>query len=132
MEPNLSFDTCFLIDLERERTRSVSGPAHQLIETHSDSIFRLSVTALGEFGSGFPNHSHPVFQRITAAFELLTTDAETAWEYGRMFRDLKARGRLIGANDMWIAASALRHGSPLVTRNRAEFSQVPGLKVIEY
>jgi predicted nucleic acid-binding protein len=37
----------------------------------------------------------------------------------------------MGENDLWIAATGMDYGLPLVTRDRA-FSQVPGLKVIGY
>ena len=36
---------------------------------------------------------------------------------------------LIGANDMWIAATALAKGLGVATKNRNEFSRVPGLQV---
>jgi hypothetical protein len=45
---------------------------------------------------------------------------------------LKERGELIGANDLWIAAAALRHGEALVTRNARDFHRVPGLQVLTY
>jgi predicted nucleic acid-binding protein len=33
-------------------------------------------------------------------------------------------------NDLWIAATALRHGLPLVTHNRRDFVDIPDLIVI--
>ena len=45
-------------------------------------------------------------------------------------RDLAANGQLIGGNDLWIAATSLAHGMPLVTRNGDHFKRVPGLEVI--
>jgi tRNA(fMet)-specific endonuclease VapC len=44
----------------------------------------------------------------------------------------QARGRRIECADAWIAATALRHGVPLVTHNRSDYAGVPGLKVIAY
>ena len=39
---------------------------------------------------------------------------------------------LIGTNDLWIAATALAHSMPEVTRNSAQFARVPGLDVVAY
>jgi predicted nucleic acid-binding protein len=43
-------------------------------------------------------------------------DDSDAWHYREIFRFLKKRGDLIGANDLWIAAAALRHAEALVNR----------------
>ncbi len=45
---------------------------------------------------------------------------------------LEAQGCLIGPTDTLIAATALRHGLALVTRNVREFSRVPGLRVVNW
>ena len=45
---------------------------------------------------------------------------------------LEAEGRPIGPHDLLIAATALRHGAALVTRNVAEFSRVQGLEVVNW
>jgi len=39
-------------------------------------------------------------------------------------------GEVIGAHDMWIAATALSHGMAVATANAAEFERVPGLAVV--
>ena len=65
-------------------------------------------------------------------YEFMPADEETALSYAKLYRDLRERSCLIGANDLWIAAHALRHDLPLVTRNLAEFERVPGLRVMTY
>ncbi len=46
--------------------------------------------------------------------------------------ELSHQGRLIGAHDMIIAATALYHNLSLLTENVEEFSRVMGLRVIPY
>jgi tRNA(fMet)-specific endonuclease VapC len=53
-----------------------------------------------------------------------------AWTYGKLSRALRAGGGAIGANDTWIAATALSHSLPLVTRNARHFQRIPGLTVL--
>ena len=43
--------------------------------------------------------------------------------------DLKKRGTMIGANDLFIAAHARAQGLTLVTNNTAEFERVQGLAI---
>jgi predicted nucleic acid-binding protein len=52
--------------------------------------------------------------------------------YGQLARELREKGQLIGANDLWISATALHYELPLVTRNTAHFSRVPELQVLGY
>lgn len=57
----------------------------------------------------------------------LTADA--ALHYAEIRADLKKRGAMIGANDLFIAAHARAEGVTLVTNNTAEFGRVRGLKI---
>lgn len=49
--------------------------------------------------------------------------------YGAIRSALEAKGRLIGNNDLWIAAHAKAAALTIVTNNEREFKRVPGLKV---
>ncbi len=49
--------------------------------------------------------------------------------YAEIRADLKRRGALIGANDLFIAAHARALGLTLVTNNTAEFERVRDLKL---
>jgi tRNA(fMet)-specific endonuclease VapC len=61
--------------------------------------------------------------------EVLDFPSGAAIEYGRIRADLKARGTMVGANDLLIAAHARSLGLTLVTNNTREFGRVPGLKL---
>lgn len=41
-----------------------------------------------------------------------------------------AKGVVLGAHDLWIAATALTHGLDLATDDGAAFGRVPGLTVL--
>ena len=54
-------------------------------------------------------------------------DEAAALHYAEIRADLKKRGAMIGANDLFIAAHARALGLILVTNNTAEFERVTGL-----
>jgi hypothetical protein len=63
-------------------------------------------------------------QRAEATFDPLPLDAAAARAYGRIYAAVAAKGRKArGARalDLLIAATALAHGLPLVTRNASDF-----------
>lgn len=128
----LSVDTSFLIELQRERRRGNGGPAHRFLELEAGSELCLSAVALGEMAQGFADGEHPAIRVLRDTHLLLPADEDVALIYGALARDLRARGSLIGSNDLWIAATSLRHELPLVTADAAAFARVPGLEVLRY
>jgi tRNA(fMet)-specific endonuclease VapC len=61
--------------------------------------------------------------------EVLDCPDDAASHYAEIRADLKKRGALIGANDLFIAAHARSLGLVLVTNNTAEFGRVKGLAI---
>lgn len=61
--------------------------------------------------------------------DALGLDEEAALHYAQIRADLKRRGAMIGANDLFIAAHARAFGLTLVTNNTAEFERVDGLEL---
>jgi tRNA(fMet)-specific endonuclease VapC len=60
-------------------------------------------------------------------------DLEVCRTYARLKQGLKTPSgshRVIGDNDLWIAACAVRHAIPLITHNRRHFEGIAGLTVI--
>jgi predicted nucleic acid-binding protein len=49
-----------------------------------------------------------------------------------LYTALVRSNQSVGANDLWIAASATEHDLPLLTRNASEFRRVAGLNVVDY
>ena len=129
----VAIDTTFLIDLQRERAQGrPDGPAHRFLAADPVRELHVAATALGEFSEGFDDPDHPVLRAVRELHVLLVSDEETALVYGRIARRLRAAGRLIGTNDLWIAAASVRYGIPLVTADTLAFGRVDGLEVIGY
>ncbi|MEZ4424979.1 MAG: type II toxin-antitoxin system VapC family toxin [Gemmatimonadota bacterium] len=125
-------ETTFLIDLERELRRGVEGPAHRFLESHAKTPLFITFTIAGELAAGLPPGDRNLWMELIRPFRMLDCTPEVCWEYGQAYRYLKANGLLIGANDLWIGATALAHGQPVVTRNVREFGRIPGLRVEAY
>jgi tRNA(fMet)-specific endonuclease VapC len=65
--------------------------------------------------------------QLLRPLQKLPFDHQCAEHAARIRASLEASGTPIGPHDVLIAATALRHGARLVTRNVREFSRVPEL-----
>ncbi len=61
--------------------------------------------------------------------EVLDFPDEASTHYAKIRADLKSRGSMIGANDLFIAAHARSLGLTLVTNNTREFKRVRSLSI---
>ena len=93
----------------------------------------LSVVVLGELLLGFRRGArldqNPArLQSFLARSDVTLADVgrETAERYGEIAADLRAKGRPIPTNDIWIAAHAMAAGADLVSAD-AHFEHVDGL-----
>ncbi|MBI2071534.1 MAG: type II toxin-antitoxin system VapC family toxin [Gemmatimonadetes bacterium] len=132
MDGGLILETSFLIDLERELAWGAPGPAQAFLGAHAAEPLHITFTVAGELAAGIPLDGRPRWEQFIAPFETLPCTGDVCWEYGQAYRYLKENGRLIGTNDLWIAATAVAFGKPLVTQNQREFRRVPRLQVLGY
>lgn len=86
----------------------------------------------GELAAGASMSNRARWEAFLSPFFLLPVTPDVAWEFGRAARHLRGVGQLIGTNDLWIAATALANGMPVVTRNVEHFRRVPHLDVESY
>ncbi len=128
----LILETTFLIDLEREHHRGRPGPAVTFLEANGEARLYLSFVVAGELAAGISMRDRARWEAFLSPFYVLPSTPEVSWHYGRAYRHLHDNGRLIGANDLWIAATGLAHHMPVVTRNLEHFRRVPGLEVESY
>lgn len=128
---SMILDTCFLIDAERELRRAEMGRALSFLEGCQKKT-AITFTIAGELAAGRTLSRYEVWLEYISSHTLLEYSNEIAWQFGCIYRDLQEDGKMIGANDLWIAATALVHAMPVVTRNVDEFSRVPDLEVVPY
>ena len=92
----------------------------------------IPVIVLGEFRYGISGSRHRgKYEQWLAdhlpEFEVLAVTEPTTVAYARVRVSLKNLGRPIPANDAWIAALALQHRLPVMSRDE-HFDAVPGLR----
>ena len=103
------------------------------MQTRSDEELCITFTIAGELAAGGSmGRDRAKWETFVRPFRFIGYHDEVAWRFGETFRELRRQGSLIGANDMWIAATALANNQPLVTRHANEFRRVAGLEVLSY
>jgi tRNA(fMet)-specific endonuclease VapC len=70
-------------------------------------------------------------EHLLATFEPVPITEPVARVHAEVWSELASRGDVLGAHDLWIAATALTHGFGIVTNNLADFGRVPGLRIVE-
>ena len=96
----------------------------------------IPLVVLGELYFG-AEHSQRVAENVArvdnirSTTRILPMDVQTAREFGRVHHRLRSKGKPIPENDMWIAAVAIQHNLPLVSRDQ-HFNEVDGLHVISW
>ena len=73
-----------------------------------------------------------VYNQFTNTFEMAEFSIKAVKEYGNIRKDLEKQGKIIGPNDLIIAAIVKSEDGILVTHNTNEFSRVKGLKIEDW
>ncbi|MGB7591212.1 MAG: type II toxin-antitoxin system VapC family toxin [Terriglobia bacterium] len=129
-------DTCVWVDVER----GVLAPADVEALTQGEPIFMSPVT-LAELRFGAEIASDPgTRQKRLAALRrlerkpLLPIDGTTGGIFGSLAAQIKAAGRQhrYRVQDLWLASQALQHACRLLTRNKHDFEDIPGLSLVLY
>lgn len=131
MEQAIILETTFLIDFERER-HTEPGPATAFLREHPDHRLFITHTVAGELAAGTSLGKRERWNAFIRPFRMLPWTRDVDWEYGKAYLFLKSNGLLIGANDLWIAATALAHDIPVATANMEHYRRVPGIRLAAY
>jgi predicted nucleic acid-binding protein len=127
-------DTSIWVDLERKRL----GAADLEAIVGDEPVFVTPVT-IAELEYGLARAlTEAQRERRAAALALVKagpclpiTDA-TGEVFGRVAAQLDQKGRPAKhrAQDLWIASLALQHGLKVLTQNRSDFEDIPGLTIL--
>jgi tRNA(fMet)-specific endonuclease VapC len=125
---NVLFDTVIVA--------AVLNGEQRVVDRLPEVVPYISAITVGElyfgaFLSGRFDENIAKIQHLERTFGVLVTDSATGEFYGRLKADLRAIGRPIPENDIWIAATASEYRLPLVTRDR-HFDYVSGLEVEQW
>jgi len=123
-------DTTVLINAERrgQALDDVIGDQERGISAITASellhgVHRAEDGAVRTRRSAFVEH-------VISAMEPLPITTAIARAHAAAWAELEKEGNLIGAHDLWIAATALSHGMEVATANAKDFERVPGLTVV--
>jgi tRNA(fMet)-specific endonuclease VapC len=124
-------DTDLLVDRERGVGTAV------LEELLGDEERAISVVTVSELLHGVHRATGATRARRGAFVEHLLSGISAipitttvARVHADIWAQLAAEGRVPGAHDLWIAATAVAHGLGVVTGNATDFARVPGLRVL--
>ena len=96
----------------------------------------MSTVAIGELYYGAERSINVAkgladVHELEQLFSILTVDLMIARTYGRLRNEQNKKGRSLPANDLWIAATALRHGLTLITRDQ-HFTSIEKLSLEQW
>lgn len=127
----LLIDTDLLIDAERGVG---NDDAERLMGKEDRAISVITVSELlhgAVRADGARRTRRLAFvEHLLAGIEALPVTETVARIHAGVWASLAGGGRVIGAHDLWIAATALTHGMGVATRNAADFERIPGLRVV--
>ncbi len=130
MNPTFLLDTNICIYIRQRR------PAHILQRFHHLKVGEaaISVITYGELIYGAEKSAQRAaamrrLEELASLLRVLPLPVNASRTYGALRAELEAGGRVIGNNDLWIAAHAKAAKLVLVTNNEREFQRVSGLEI---
>jgi len=125
----------YLLDTNAAIAQRKGDPALLTIIEAADQVFISSITLgelyFGAYKSGRVAENLADTEKQALSGAVITCDIGTARIYGRVRQQLRAKGRPIPENDVWIASVALQHNLTLLTRDE-HFKEVDNLPLASW
>ena len=123
-------DSDWMIDLVARRNRALRVLTPLMRRGLAISIISVGEVLEGIYGGRNVDATERAFDALLDIIPVRDLDRETMQIYALTRASLRRSGSLIGDNDLLIAATALRHGLTLVTRNCRHFDRIPDLRIL--
>ncbi len=104
----------------------------EFLDRNHAQPMRISVVTFGELAEGYEDPAAPELEELIAPYGIVEITRSIGRRYAAISRVLHSLGSRWGDNDLWIGATALEVGEPLVTRDLDHFRRITGLTVIQY
>ncbi|MGC2369391.1 MAG: PIN domain-containing protein [Candidatus Sulfotelmatobacter sp.] len=108
------------------------------VASRPDDQFEIAAITVAELWHGVERAVVPqrskrrlYLETIAGALPIVPYTEQTAYEHARIWVELQSAGKMIGAYDLIVAATALERGSRLATFNKRHFAMVKGLQIID-
>ena len=125
-------DSDVLIDLLREKDDAVKNirelEKNEELATTDINVFELY---FGAYNSNKKDKNISSTRGLLKNLTLLHTTEEAMETGGRIYSDMKAKGKSIDIRDVLIAAITLQNGASLLTRNREHFERIEELVLVD-
>ncbi len=130
-------DTCFFVDLLREKARGQRGPATRRLESLGDTELEVSLFVLCELLAGAemsrdPDHEIARIRALAESYPVVYPDQAFPALFAETLAALTRNGTPVPTMDLLVAITAKRLGVPVLTRDVEHFGKVPGLQVTSY
>ncbi|MGB8580648.1 MAG: PIN domain-containing protein [Candidatus Sulfotelmatobacter sp.] len=103
-----------------------------------DDQFEIAAITVAELWHGVERAVEPqrskrrrYLETIVRALPIAPYTEQTAYEHARIWAQLQSAGKMIGAYDLIVAATALERDSHVATFNKRHFAMVKGLHIID-
>lgn len=129
MNGDYLLDSNIIVDIFRGEAKAIS-------RVKKLSVIRVSVITIGElhYGAKKSNQTpkrESEIKQLEEMVNILDITKSTAKIYGQIKDQLRAKGKPIPENDIWIAATVMEHQLTLLTKDK-HFENVEGLVIEEF
>jgi len=130
MNPRFLLDTNICIYIRRRRPPEILRRFRRLeVGEAAISVVTFGELVYGAEKSERRDAAMRQLEELASLLPVLPLPVDAGRSYGALRAELETDGRVIGNNDLWIAAHAKVAKLILVTNNEREFQRVSGLEI---